>query len=44
MRKVLPYRGEIYYLLGQYDNAIKELTSAIDAGSAEANLTLLPGI
>ena len=30
----LAYRGEIYYLLGQYDNAIKELTSAIDAGSA----------
>ena len=36
----LAYRGEIYYLLGQYDNAIKELTSAIDAGSAAANLTL----
>ena len=36
----LAYRGEIYYLLGQHDNAIKELTSAIDAGSAAANLTL----
>ena len=36
----LAYRGEIYNLLGQYDNAIKELTSAIDAGSAAANLTL----
>lgn len=40
MRKVLHTEGEIYYLLGQYDNAIKELTSAIDAGSAAANLTL----
>ena len=39
MRKVL-HTEEIYYLLGQYDNAIKELTSAIDAGSAAANLTL----
>lgn len=36
----LASRGEIYYLLGQYDNALTELQAAIDAGSLEANLTM----
>lgn len=34
------WRGKIYYLLGQYDNARTELVTAIDKGNAEANLTL----
>lgn len=34
------WRGKIYYLLGQYDNARTELVTAIDKGNMEANLTL----
>ena len=34
------WRGKIYYLLGQYDNAKKELITAIDKGNAQANLTM----
>ena len=33
-------RGKAYYLLGEYENAVKELEAAIDRESAEANLTL----
>lgn len=33
-------RGKIYYLLGQYDNAKKELQAAIEQGEASANLTM----
>lgn len=33
-------RGEIYYLLGEYQNALTELEAAIDAGSVDANLTI----
>jgi tetratricopeptide (TPR) repeat protein len=36
----LAYRGKIYYLLGQYDNAATELISAINKGSVDANLTM----
>lgn len=36
----LAYRGKIYYLLGQYENAQKELTAAIEKESKEANLYL----
>lgn len=36
----LAFRGRIYYLLGQYENAEKELTAAIEKESKEANLTL----
>lgn len=36
----LAFRGKIYYLLGQYDNAEKELTAAIEKESKEANLYL----
>lgn len=36
----LASRGEIYYLLGQYENAQTELLAALDAGSIDANLTL----
>ena len=34
------YRGQIYYLLEEYDSAITELKSALDAGSTYANLYL----
>ena len=34
------WRGRIYYLLGQYDNAKTELVTAIDKGYAAANLTM----
>ena len=34
------YRGQIYYLLGEYDNAITELNTALEAGSTYANLYL----
>lgn len=36
----LAWRGKIYYLLGQYENAQKELSAALEKGSAEANLTM----
>ena len=36
----LEYRGQIYYLLGEYDNAIIELKAALDTGSTYANLYL----
>lgn len=36
----LAYRGKIYYLLGQYENAEKELAAAIEKESKEANLYL----
>lgn len=34
------YRGQIYYLLGEYENAIKELQIALEGGSTYANLYL----
>lgn len=34
------YRGQIYYLLGEYDSAITELKAALEAGSTYANLYL----
>lgn len=34
------WRGKIYYLLGQYDNAKTELITAIDKGNTQANLTM----
>lgn len=34
------YRGQIYYLLNEYESAITELKSALDAGSTYANLYL----
>lgn len=34
------YRGELYFLLGQYENALTELNAALKEGSVEANLTL----
>ncbi|MBO5071244.1 MAG: hypothetical protein J6C37_12975 [Roseburia sp.] len=34
------WRGKIYYLLGQYDNAKTELITAIDKGNVQANLTM----
>ena len=36
----LTWRGRIYYLLGQYDNAVKELEGAVKKDSAKANLYL----
>lgn len=36
----LAWRGKIYYLLGQYDNAAKELDAAIKKESVVANLYL----
>lgn len=36
----LASRGEIYYLLGQYENALTELEAALEAGSIDANLTM----
>lgn len=36
----LACRGKAYYLLGEYEDAVKELTAAIEKGSKEANLTL----
>lgn len=33
-------RGKIYFLLGQYENAVTELTAALDGGSVDANLTI----
>lgn len=38
--KSLAGRGEIYYLLGENENALTELKAAIDAGSVDANLTI----
>lgn len=34
------YRGQIYYLLSEYDSAITELNSALESGSTYANLYL----
>ena len=34
----LEYRGQIHYLLGEYDTAVLELEEAIAAGSTKANL------
>ena len=34
------YRGQIYYMLGEYDNALTELNAALEAGSTYANLYL----
>jgi len=36
----MEYRGQIHYLLGEYDNAIADLKAALDAGSTYANLYL----
>lgn len=36
----LEYKGQIYYLLGEYENAIGTLQSALEAGSTYANLYL----
>lgn len=36
----LEYRGQIHYLLGEYDTAVLELEEAIMAGSTRANLYL----
>lgn len=36
----LTYRGELYLLLGEYENAQKELTAAIEKESVRANLIL----
>lgn len=36
----LEYKGQIYYLLGEYENAIETLQSALKAGSTYANLYL----
>lgn len=36
----LEYKGQIYYLLGEYENAIETLQSALEAGSTYANLYL----
>ena len=36
----LEYKGQIYYLLGEYENAIGTLKSALEAGSTRANLYL----
>lgn len=36
----LAYRGELYLLLGEYENAITELNAALEKGSTEANLVL----
>ncbi len=38
--KDLAYRGELYLLLGEYENAITELNAALEKGSNEANLVL----
>ena len=36
----LAWRGKIYYLLGEYDNAVTELKAAIEKGNVTANLYL----
>ncbi len=36
----MEYRGQIRYLLGEYDNAITDLKAALEAGSTYANLYL----
>ena len=36
----LEYRGQIHYLLGEYDTAVLELEEAVTAGSTKANLYL----
>lgn len=36
----LAYRGEIYYLLGENENALTELNAALEKGSVDANLVL----
>lgn len=36
----MEYRGQIRYLLGEYDNAIADLKAALEAGSTYANLYL----
>jgi len=36
----LEYRGQIHYLLGEYDNAIADLKAALEKGSTYANLYL----
>lgn len=36
----LAWRGKIYFLLGQYENALAELTAALEKESIDANLTI----
>lgn len=36
----LEYKGQVYYLLGEYENAISVLKKALEAGSTYANLYL----
>lgn len=36
----LEYRGQIHYLLGEYDNAVADLKAALEKGSSYANLYL----
>lgn len=36
----LAYRGKLYFLLGQNENALKELTAALEKKNVEANLTI----
>lgn len=36
----LAYRGELYLLLGEYENAVTELNAALEKGSTKANLLL----
>ncbi len=36
----LAYRGELYLLLGEYENAVTELNAALEKGSVEANRVL----
>lgn len=36
----LEYKGQIYYLLGEYENAIETLKRALESGSTYANLYL----
>ncbi len=36
----LSWRGKIYFLLGEYENAKTELAASLDKGGVEANLTL----
>lgn len=36
----LTYRGELYLLLGEYENAITELNAALEKGSVRANMIM----
>lgn len=38
--ETLAYRGELYLLLGEYENAMAELNAALDKGSVRANLIM----